>query len=60
MNIEVPFNYLNIFALSNVLKYENQRSIEIKLLNDFRETFLKEVIRQYNDPNHRFLLDEDA
>ena len=51
MQIEVPFNYINLLAFITLLKYENKRGIKIDTLQKYHQILLEEVIKDYNNKN---------
>ena len=51
MQIEVPFNYINLLAFLTLLKYENKRGIKIDTLQKYHQILLEEVIKDYNTKN---------
>lgn len=59
MQIEVPYDYINLLAFLNVMKYENNRSIKVKDLNNYRVALLDKVLEEYKDPDMTFMADED-
>jgi len=59
MNIDIPFNYINLLAFTVLLKYENRREIKLNDLKKYRDSLLERVIAEYENINHVFYLDED-
>ena len=59
MQIEVPYDYINLLAFLNVMKYENNRSIKVKDLNNYRVLLLDKVLEEYKNPDITFMAEED-
>lgn len=59
MQIEVPFNYINLLAFITLLKYENKRGIKINTLQKYHQILLDEVIKDYNNKNVIYYQDVD-
>lgn len=59
MQIEVPFNYINLLAFITLLKYENKRGIKINTLQKYHQILLEEVIKDYNNKNAIYYNDVD-
>lgn len=59
MQIEVPFNYINLLAFITLLKYENKRGIKIDTLQKYHQILLEEVIKDYNNKNATYYKDVD-
>ena len=59
MQIEVPFNYINLLAFLTLLKYENKRSIKIDTLQKYHQILLEEVIKDYNTKNATYYEEVD-
>ena len=54
MELEVPYNYINLLAFLTAMKYENIRRIKIKDLNAYRVNLLYKVLDDYNNLNTVF------
>lgn len=54
MEIEIPFDYINILVFSILLKYENKRSIKIDTLAKYHHMLLKEVFKVYESGEVEF------
>jgi len=59
MQIEVPFNYINLLAFITLLKYENKRGIKIDTLQKYHQILLEEVIKDYNNKYTKYYQDVD-
>lgn len=49
MEIDISYNYLNLLAFANLLKYENRRSISLEVLENYHEVMANEVLDLANE-----------
>jgi len=59
MQIELPFNYVNLLAFMTLLKYESKRDIKIDTLQKYHQILLEEVIKDYNNKYTKYYQDVD-